>query len=449
MSITAEKAGIPSVVIAVKDFLFSCKATGKAAGLPDIRVAVYPGAIAIHPLEEVEKNIREVVFPQVIKLLTEPIAEAAASATDTAANENTVVFEGSFEEVNDYFHARQWTDGLPVVPPTEEKVDPFLKYTDRSPGEVLGFLHPSLRPATVQSIAINGVMAGCCPEYMPILVAIIEAIAAPRFRLEDAGSSAGWAPLIILNGPVIKRLGFNAGTGVLRVGNQANTSVGRFLRLYMRNVAGFIPGVGDMATFGRPNLPVLAEDEDASPWEPLSVTRGFQHGESVVTMNSVGFMSFQLTMVAQTPGGLLESITAKVKQNLLAGDGSVITKGPEVSHLLVLSPVIARTLASGGYSKRDVQQYIFKHSKVPATVFDSWLAFQGVANACDCVRKGLLPAHFCESDDPQRMLPLFHAPEELQIIVAGTAERNRFFVAQQVGRQGLATSRKINLALSA
>jgi hypothetical protein len=437
------------VVIAVNDFVVSAKATGRAAGLPDIRVAVYPGAIAIHPLEDVKKNIKEVVFPQVIKLLTEPVARAATAASDTTTQERAVVFEGSFEEVNDYFYTKQWTDGLPIVPPTEEKVEPFLKYTDRSPGESLGALHPSLRPATVQSIAINGVMAGCRPEYMPLLIAIIEAIADPRFHLEDAGSSAGWAPMIILNGPVIKRLAFNSGTGVLRVGNQANTSVGRFLRLYMRNIAGFIPGVGDMATFGRPNLPVLAENEDASPWEPLSVTRGFEPGDSVVTLNSVGCMSFQITVVAQTPDSILHNIATKVKQVLLAGDGSVIAKGPEQSPQLVLSPVIANTLAKGGYSKKAVQKYIYEHSKVPASEFDAWLALQGIANACDCAGMGKLPPHFCESDDPQRMLPLYHAPEELLVIVTGTAERNRFFVTQNISHQGLATSKKIKLVLSA
>ena len=400
-------------------------------------------------MEDVKKNIKEIVFPQVIRLLTEPVPKAAGSATDTAAQETAVVFEGSFEEVNDYFYTKRWTDGLPIVPPTEEKVEQFLKYSGRRPGEALGLLHPALQPATVQSIAINGVMAGCRPEYMPILEAIIEAIADPRFHLEDAGSSAGWAPMIILNGPVVKRLAFNSGTGVLRVGNQANTSVGRFLRLYLRNIAGLIPGVGDMATFGRPNLPVLAEDEGASPWEPLSVTRGFKPGDSVVTLNSVGCMSFQITVVAQTPDSILQNIAVKVKQVLLAGDGSVITKGPELSPQLVLSPAIANTLAKGGYSKRAVQAYIYEHAKVPASEFDFWLGLQGIANACDCVRKGILPAHFCESEDPQRMLPLYHAPEELQIIVAGTPERNRFFVTQNTGEQGLATSRKINLALLA
>jgi hypothetical protein len=282
---------------------------------------------------------------------------------------------------------------------------------------------------------------------MPVLVAIVEAIADPRFHLEDAGSSAGWAPLVILNGPVIERLGFNSSTGVLRVGNQANTSVGRFLRLYMRNVAGFIPGVGYLASCGRPNLIVLAEKDAASPWEPLSVTRGFAPGENIVTVNSVGFMSFQLTVVAQTPESIIHNIAAKLRKIIIAGDGSVINKGPEVAHQLVVSPVIANTLAKGGYTKKDVQQYIFEHSKVPANEFDSWLAFQGHVDACRCVKKGLLPSLFCESDDPQRMLPLYHAPEELQIIVAGTPERNRFFVSQNVGRQGLATSKKIDMSL--
>ena len=207
MTITAEKAGIPSVTIAVNDFFVSAKNTGKAAGIPNIRVAVYPGAIAVHPAEDVKKNIREVVFPQVIKLLTEPVDKVKIAARGTAANEDEPVFEGSFEEVNDYFHARRWTEGLPIVPPTAEKVAQFLKYTDRSPDDVLGTLHPSLRPATVRSIAVHGVMAGCLPAFMPVLVAIIETIADYRFHLEDAGSSAGWRPLIVLNGPVIKSIG--------------------------------------------------------------------------------------------------------------------------------------------------------------------------------------------------------------------------------------------------
>ena len=433
------------MTIAVTDFVVGARATGRAAGIPNIRIAAYPGAIAVHPIEEVKRNIEEIVFPQIVKLLTEPPAESAAVPVERAAKDKTIAFEGSFEEVNEFFLTKQWTDGLPIVPPTEEKVAQFLEFAAHSADASLGVLHPSLQQATSFSIAINAVMAGCRPEYMPVLIAIVQAIADPRYRMEDAGSSAGWAPLIILNGPIIQRLGFNAGTGVLRVGNQANTSIGRFLRLYLRNVAGFIPGVGDMATFGRPNFPVLAENEQESPWEPLSVTRGFAAGESVVTLNSIALMSFHLTVVAQTPETILENIARKFRQVMLSGDGAVITKGPEMSPQLVMSPVIARTLAGAGYSKRDVQRYIYECSMVPATELDSYMALQGIPCAAECVAQGLLPPHFAKSSDPQRMLPLFHAPEELQIIVAGTAERNRFFITQNVARQGLATSKKINM----
>lgn len=168
----------------------------------------------MHTPDELKRNFQEVVFPQIIKLLTEPVAEAANSDSSPggASDEKAIVFEGSFEEVNDFFDRKQWSDGLPIVPPTAEKVEQFLKYSD-CPGDApLGILRPSLRQATVHSVAVNGVMAGCRPEYMPLLTAIVQAITDPRFRLEDAGSSAGWAPMVILNGPIIQRLEFNSGT---------------------------------------------------------------------------------------------------------------------------------------------------------------------------------------------------------------------------------------------
>jgi len=433
------------VTIAVTDFVIGARATGRAAGIPNLRIAAYPGAIAVHPIEDVKKNIEEVVFPQIVKLLTMPIAVAVTPVGIAMAQKSAIAFEGTFEAVNEFFLEKQWSDGLPIVPPTEEKIEQFLNYADRPIGASLGVLHPSLQQATVQSVAINAVMAGCRPEYMPVLISVVQAITEPRYRMEDVGSSAGWAPLIVVNGPVIQRLGLNASTGLLRVGNQANTSIGRFLRLYLRNMAGFMPGVGDMATFGRPNFPVLAENEKESPWEPLSVTRGFESGDSVVTINSVALMSFHVTVVADAPETIIRNIAIKFRQVMLSGDGAVITKGSEMSPQLVMSPVIARTLAGAGYSKKDVQRYIYEHSKVPAKELDAYLSLQGIPCASVCVDKGLLPPQFAESEDPQRLLPLFHAPEELQIIVAGTAERNRFFVTQNVARQGLATSKKINM----
>ena len=446
----AEQAGIPAVAIVISDFLTSAKAAGRAAGFPELRIATYPGAVAVHPYDEMAANIRDIVFPQIVEHLTKtsgPSGDTVKAPSDIADDEMKIAFAGSFEEVNQYFYDQGWTDGLPIVPPTADRVAEFLRFTRRGADTDLGVLHPSMQQATVHSVAVNGVMAGCRPEYMPVLIAVVEAIADPRFHLEDAGSSAGWTPMITLNGPVIDALGFNCSTAVLRTGNQANTSVSRFLRLYLRNAAGFVPGTGDMATFGRPDFPVLAENESASPWEPLSVTRGFKPGQSVVTVNSVGLMSFQITVVAQGADNLLQNIAKKVQQVLLSGDGSIIQKGPEMAPQLVLAPVIAEAIAAGGYSKKDVQNFVFKHSMVTAREFDAWLRLQGIRSACACVEAGLLPKDFCRSTDPDRMLPLYHSPDELQVIVTGTSERNRFFVSQNVSRQGLATSKKIDFEL--
>ncbi len=427
-----------------------------------MRIAVYPGAIAIHTDEEIKKNIEEKVFPQIIKALTEPPAPEKPQKPARKAKERPFACEGTFEEVNQYFLIKKWSDGLPIVPPTEEKVAEFLKYTPLPADHVIGELHPSMNPATVKSIAINGVMAGCDPTYMPVLVATVEAIADHRYHLEDAGSSAGWAPMIMVNGPIRKKLDFNCSTGALRVGPQSNTSIGRFLRLYLRNVSGLIPGMGDMGTFGRPNMQVLAENEEESPWDPLHVTRGFDKEDSVVTVSSCGFMSYTLTVVAQTPEDLMKNLARKLSMNLIAGDGSIITKGDhqhhyggadesfkgnEQAHVLGLSPVIANTIAEAGYSKKDVQNYIFEHSKVTAEEFDEWLRLQGWASSYELTERGTLPKQFGESDDPKRLVPLYNSPEELQIVVAGTTNRNRFFVIQQVGRQGLATSKKVDTSL--
>jgi len=171
----------------------------------------------------------------------------------------------------------------------------MLKYTDHSPDEVLAIVQPSKREATPWSVAVNGVMAGCRPACMPVLIALIEAIGEPRFGLQHAGSTAGWTPLIILNGPIIKELNFNSGQGVLRPQRQANVTVSRFLRLAMMNLAGYQIGTTDLACFGTNYLPVLAEAEEESPYEPQSVERGFAKGSNVITVLSCLSMSYHFT----------------------------------------------------------------------------------------------------------------------------------------------------------
>ena len=173
-----------------------------------------------------------------------------------------IVFEGNFDEVNRFFYENDWSDGLPIVPPTAERVAEFLRCTDLPARPSWASSCPTSRRATVWNVAVNGVMAGCRPEYMPILVALVEAMADPRYGVEHSGNTPGAETLIILNGPLIKELGFNYEQGALRDGFQANTTIGRFWRLYLRNVAGFLQHRTDKGTFGNTWRVVLAENED-------------------------------------------------------------------------------------------------------------------------------------------------------------------------------------------
>jgi len=234
-SIAAEKTGFPTATIVLTGFLGQAQATAKGAGTPNLAIAEYPGVIMTDSEWELRNKVENILVSNIVKALSATPKEVVKPVEPKPRD---VVFEGTLEEVSEFFADNLWADGLPIIPPTLEKAKEFLKFTNRSPDEVIGVLLPENREATIWNVAVNGVMAGCRPEYMPILIAVVEAIAEPEFHIQDAGSTPGWEPLIILNGPLIKELNFNYGSGVMRVGRQANTSVGRFLRLYMRNVAG-------------------------------------------------------------------------------------------------------------------------------------------------------------------------------------------------------------------
>jgi len=415
-------------------------------GLSSMRVVEYPPPnIGTQKPEEIYEQAKALV-DEVITVLARPAPPREAAAKAAEAKPGEIVFSGTLDEVNEFLHRRQWTDGLPVMPPTLEAVDEMLKYTDRSPDEVVGVLPPANRQATVRSIAVNGVMAGCRPEYMPVLLAVVETIAEPRFGLQHAGSTAGWTPLIILNGPIIKELDFNCGQGVLRPQRQANITVARFLRLAMVNIAGYLLGATDMATFGRNYFPVLAEAEDESPYEPLSVDRGFKRGSNVVTILSALSMSYHFTS-QETADEHLRILATEAVRELGGQYVQVMTIfGPEVSPLLCLSPLVASIIAEAGYSKSDIRQYIYDNAKIPAYQFDKELAglWPGFT-ACKAVKQGKLPESFCVTEDPARMLPVLHSPEELLIVVSGSSTRNRNFIVSQTGNQGLAVSKEIKL----
>jgi len=201
-SAVCEEAGYPTSSLVCEGFLGQAAATtGLGMKLPFAKV---PGHTQAQSADELRRNILEVTLDQAVGNLT---AETAAAREEREPGAREVVCVGGLDEVNQFFIDKEWSDGLPIIPPTRQKVDAFLRLTDRGPDESLGTILPDSRVATVWSIAVNGVMAGCRPEYMPILVALVEAMCDPQYGVEHSGNTPGADTLIILNGPIIKRLG--------------------------------------------------------------------------------------------------------------------------------------------------------------------------------------------------------------------------------------------------
>ncbi|MFC1862080.1 hypothetical protein ACFLX6_02190 [Chloroflexota bacterium] len=451
-SVVAEKLGIPSVTDLCAPFVKQGQLIAEMEGVPGAPIAEYPSHIDTHSIEQRNRYIEEQVLPQIIKGLTEPPKEVRLAAIEEPGLRD-IIFKGTFEEINTFFYDKQWSDGLPIVPPTLEKVEEFLKYTGHYHDEVLGVLPPGNREATVWNVAVNGVMAGCRPEYMPILIAMVEVMAEPRFRIQTAGATPGWEAIVILNGPIVKQLDFNYKVGALRPGFLPNTSVGRFWRLYLRNVAQLLPGSTDKSTWGRNFHVVLAENHEALEeigWEPLSVQQGFTADDNVVTIQSIRGRGYDVQVMGSTAEENLDMISYAL---LVFQQNRLYQIRDEHSVLLGLTPLNAAVIARDGYLKKDVKQYLWEHTTLPAHVLEAvghqgipWKTRHGLGeDLCDAVKLGVLPKLYCESTDPNRMLPVWRSPDELLIVVSGDPGRNRTMITGSSVVHGLPTSKKIEL----
>ena len=373
-SVAAESAGIPSATLVCESFMTLSKAASQGLGYPNIAVAPVRGHPGLQSKEALQQNVRELTLDGVLNALLKMPAAVSVGGEPGARD---VICSGTFEAVNEYFLEHELSDGLPIVPPTVEKVEAFLRHTDRKADEVLGVMLPDNRAATIWSVAVNGVMAGCRPEYMPILVAAVEAMADHDYGVEHSGNTPGGDNLIILNGPVIKALGFNYTQGVMRDGFQANTSVGRFWRLYLRNVAGFLPHKNDKATFGNTWRVVVAENEDVVAkigWTPNCADYGFAAGSNALSVGRYTGGNHISSVSGATPEELMPYIAdAVVRQYSWQIMFSVGQGYDTLRPLLLLSPIIAETIAAGGWSKEKFREELFKRARMPARMFEKIL----------------------------------------------------------------------------
>lgn len=450
--VAIERAGIPSVAITSTEFVAMAQLIARHLGVDGIPLAVYPGVILTDSPAVFERKVDDEVVPALIEGLLDgrgPIGSTAEVETEYAPTD--VVLSGGYDDILDAFVERGWSDGLPIVPPTLDRIAAFLRYTDREPSEILGTLLPASRAATVWNVAVNGVLAGCRPEYLPILLAVVEAVADPIFRMEDAGSTPGWEPMVILSGPLTEELGFNSAAGALRVGNRANTSIGRFLRLYMRNVAGLRPQPDetDKGAIAYTFNVALAENEAAIGelgWPPYRVDRGFSATESVVTVRSVVTISAPIYTAGAQPEDHLSTIARLMADAI--GPWCYHDYIYEQQHpLLILGPGIAATIAAGGLTKDDVRRYLYDNVLVDG----AWVASYapGVSGKAfdwaDLAARGKAPPEYATAATDGQQVRGFLRPEWTDIVVAGNPGRNqsRGYIGNH--GQGIPVSRAVSL----
>lgn len=271
--------------------------------------------------------------------------------------------EDDLEQINRDYYMRGWTDGLPIIPPTEERVQRMLEGTRREPQEVIGRIPPRWGDATVEKVAINAVMAGCMPVYMPVIITAFEAMLEPQFNLYGIQATTHpVTPLLILNGPLTRDLEVNNSYNAYGPGWRANATIGRAIRLILLNVGGGIPGKGDRSTQGSPAKYTycIAENEMRNPWAPLHVERGFAADAGTVTVWGGESPHNINDHVSQSAANVLTTVADAAAtmgmNNLYLNDGEM---------LIVLGPEHADTIAADGWSKADVQTFIFEQARVP------------------------------------------------------------------------------------
>ncbi len=280
------------------------------------------------------------------------MADKLAARFDRSLLRSREIDLGDAEDVMEACYERGWTDGLPVVPPTRERVLRMLGGTRRAPSDVLGEVPPDLAPCTVEKVAINAVMAGCKPEYLPVVIAAVEAALTDEFGMHGLLCTTMFAgPMVIVNGPIARAIGMNSGGNALGQGNRANATIGRALQLVIRNVGGGRPGEIDRATLGNPGKYTFcfAEAED-SDWGSLSVERGFSPGASTVTLFAAEGVQGIVDQKSRTP----ESLARSFANSLRAVDNTKLAMAGDAT--LVVSPEHHRVFSQAGWSRQRLRE---------------------------------------------------------------------------------------------
>lgn len=331
-------------------------------GYGELPIAVIPHPFGVLSREQV-RVLADTCADEIAKLVCTSPSATSSSASVPATLAAEVEVSDDADAVNRLFRERRWSDGLPVVPPTRERVARMLKSAAATPDTVIASIAPGMGAATVELIAVNAVMAGCDPDYLPVLIAAVQAVTASAFNLQAIQSTTNPAAVwLIVSGPAAQRLAMNGGNNCLGQGNWANATLGRALRLILQNIGRALPGEMDLATQGQPGKFTFccAENEAQSPWEPLHVEHGYSLQQSAVT-------------VVGAEGTLNLNTHTKDADQLLRVFAESLPRPPSNDYRigkgapwLIIAPEHAAVLAAAGLTKMEVKRRLWEMSRMPA-----------------------------------------------------------------------------------
>jgi hypothetical protein len=410
-AVSLEDRQKPVVVLVNYGFANDAESASRSKGMPNVRVVSTKVPCESTVMADIEAGVDE-AWNDIIAALTRSFTtEEKSPKVEKVEKPARIIFKGSLEEVNRFFYRRGWTDGLPIIPPTEEAVAEMLTGTDLPPDFLLGKLQSRLGKATIEKIAINAIMAGALPTYLPVLIAgtisLLESEPGFNGYTTFGFSTGSWAPFWIINGPIRNQLNINNGSGAFSPGNIANATIGRAMGLIIKNIGGVRKGIEDMGVMGNPMkyTMVIAENEEESPWEPLHVEHGNKKEDSTISLSFP-----QMFLQHYPPGSDAASILQSVIDN--------ITRG--MRYTIVFNAPTAKNLAREGYTKEKIKKYITENKLISAAQANKQLGA--------VVIPGANPQQ--SSHDASKMVPLIKDHRFIRVIVGGGPGA---FVAHLIG----------------
>ena len=352
-ALAAEYIGVPAVVVGAETFIPQIESTGYNNGVPVVRTAAYPGAFANDETAVQQQKARDILYDQVVEGLTtqitqEEIDRIAGDASGAAYND--VIFTGSYQHVQEFYEVKEMCDGLPVVPPTNEKIEYYLQFTNMAATDVVAEnVPPANKVIYAYHVAANAIMAGCPAEYMPICMAITRCFENGNFY-KSLASTHGWTPYVLVSGPLARQLGISYSDGMIN--EEANKLIGRFVSLAMLNLAGYKIKENRMGTFGYMQPFCFAEDEQTAVnigWNPYHVNNGFDLNDSVITCGSTLTWGNAVTVGTTDAEKAMQLLAWDCTEKQQNGLGNT---NPVESRTIWMTKDVATTIAKG-YNTRD------------------------------------------------------------------------------------------------